>query len=468
MKVLKFGGTSVGSAERIRQLLPLVSDGERKIVVLSAMAGTTSKLEEIGKLLAQGQKPVAAALCEELREHYIAVTEDLFGKQGVRRIIEEGTEPGKQAEPDYQSKSDAAEKAFAAVDAIFSSLREFTLQEYSVRSEKSILAAGEMLSTELFHLYVRSQGEEATLLPALNFMRIDKDGEPDAYYIRENLEREMQPLGAEKLIITQGYICRNAFGGIDNLKRGGSDYTATLIGAAIKASEVQIWTDINGVHNNDPRYVDNTQVIRQLSYDEAAELAYFGAKILHPSSVLPVRALNIPVILKNTMEPSDRGTVIGPESKSTGYKAVAGKDGITVIRIKSDRMLLAYGFLRKIFEVFELFRTPIDMITTSEVAVSLTIDDTGRLGEIREELALLGRVEVDHNQSIICIVGNFIAEKAGTTPEIFNALSGIPLRMISYGGSRHNVSVVVDNNMKKEALNRLGSALFKENGHERQ
>jgi aspartate kinase len=468
MKVLKFGGTSIGTAERIRQLLPLVNDGERKIIVLSAMAGTTSKLEEIGKLLAEGQRPVAAALCEELREHYIAVTEDLFGKQGVRRISEDGTEPGKERKPDYQSKSDAAVKALASVNAIFSSLREFTLQEYSVRSEKSILAAGEMLSTELFHLYVRSQGEETTLLPALNFMRIDKDGEPDVYYIRENLEREMQTLGSEKLIITQGYICRNAFGEIDNLKRGGSDYTATLIGAAIKASEVQIWTDINGVHNNDPRYVSNTEVIRQLSYDEAAELAYFGAKILHPSSVLPVRGLNIPVILKNTMEPSDRGTVIGPVSNSTGYKAVAGKDGITVIRIKSDRMLLAYGFLRKIFEVFELFRTPIDMITTSEVAVSLTIDDTGRLEEISEELALLGRVEVDYNQSIICIVGNFIAEKAGTTPEIFNALSGIPLRMISYGGSRHNVSVVVDSNMKKEALNRLGSALFKDNGYERE
>ncbi|MCA1756430.1 MAG: aspartate kinase [Bacteroidales bacterium] len=503
MKVLKFGGTSVGTAERIRQLLPLVNDGEKKIIVLSAMAGTTSKLEEIGKLLAQGHRPVAAALCEELREHYLAVTEELFGKNGGTRTTDYSLEPGadgkaekqakekkpvkrknqdkqgenltgdnenktdKQAETVTEGKSEAAEKALASVNAIFSSLREFTLQEYSIRSEKSILAAGEMLSTELFHLYARSQGADATLVSALNFMRIDKDGEPDAFYIHENLEREMKSLEDKILIITQGYICRNAFGEIDNLKRGGSDYTATLIGAAIKVSEVQIWTDINGVHNNDPRYVRNTQVIRHLSYDEAAELAYFGAKILHPSSVLPVRALNIPVILKNTMEPSDRGTIIGPESKSTGYKAVAGKDGITVIRIKSDRMLLAYGFLRKIFEVFELFRTPIDMITTSEVAVSLTIDDTGRLEEIREELALLGRVEVDHNQSIICIVGNFIAETAGTTPEIFNALSGIPLRMISYGGSRHNVSVVVDSNMKTKALNRLGSTLFKENSDDR-
>jgi aspartate kinase len=292
-------------------------------------------------------------------------------------------------------------------------------------------------------------------------MRIDKDGEPDYFYIRENLQRELDKISNRKLIITQGFICRNSYGEVDNLKRGGSDYSASIIGAAILADEIQIWTDISGFHNNDPRFVEKTSVIRELSFDEAAELAYFGAKILHPSSVNPAREKGIPVRLKNTMEPDDEGTIISSSYISKGYKAVAAKDGITAVKIKSDRMLLAHGFLRKIFEVFEVYKTSIDMITTSEVAVSLTIDNTTQLDSIVKELQEFGQVEVDHGQTIICIVGDFIAEKSGTTLEIFNAMKGIPIRMISYGGSRHNVSLLIESKYKTEALKSLSKYLFK-------
>jgi aspartate kinase len=440
MKVLKFGGTSIGSPERIKALLPLVDDGTTKIVVLSALAGTTNQLETLNDHLTQARRADAALLVEEMRKEYHKITVELF------------------------KDTEILKKADEMIDSHFDFLKSFTLKDFSRNMSKIILAQGELISTALFYLYAVNNRAKASLLPALSFMRIDKDGEPDMFYIKENLGRILPGHSSSEIIITQGFICRNAYGDIDNLKRGGSDYTATLIGAAVKAEEVQIWTDINGVHNNDPRYVKNTRVIRKISFDEAAEMAYFGAKILHPSSVLPVRALDIPVRLKNSMSPSDDGTLIGSNITEPGYRAVAAKDNITVIKVKSDRMLMAYGFLRKIFEIFEIYRTPIDMITTSEVAVSITIDDTTNLSSIAAELKKLGSVEVESKQSIICIVGDFIAEKSGSTLDIFNALKGIPIRMISYGGSRHNVSVVVSTTNLEDALNSLNDKLF--NGDE--
>ncbi len=307
---------------------------------------------------------------------------------------------------------------------------------------------------------LQEMGIKSTLIPALNFMRIDKDGEPDTFYIEENLRRELKNCETDNIIITQGFICRNAFGETDNLKRGGSDYTASIIGAAVKATEIQIWTDINGFHNNDPRYVENTSVIRELSFDEAAELAYFGAKILHPSSVKPAREKNIPVRLKNTMDPGDQGTLIKSTSTLADYTAVAAKDGISVIRIRSARMLMAYGFLRKIFEIFEAYRTPIDMISTSEVSVSITIDNPEFISQIARDLSELGTVEVEKNQSIICVVGDFRPERTGSAPEIFEALNSIPLKMISYGGSPNSLSLLIDSSRKKEALRLLSKHLF--------
>lgn len=437
MQVYKFGGTSAGSAERISNIAELLRDKKDIIVVLSAMSGTTDSLGSIAGLLHEGRKKEAAEQNELLRKRYHSVAAELFANKEIRK------------------------EALEMTDSHFDYIRSFTLKMFTRKQEKAILAQGELLSTALLLLCTREKGMSASLLPALNFMRIDKDGEPDMFYIKENLQRELQGQRKSRLIITQGYICRDAYGEVGNLKRGGSDYTATIIGAAINAKEIQIWTDINGLHNNDPRYVDNTEVIRELSFDEAAELAYFGAKILHPSSILPAREENIPVRLKNSLQPGDPGTLITAIYNRKGYKAVAAKDGISAVKIKSDRMLMAYGFLRKIFEIFEIYRTSIDMITTSEVAVSLTIDDSSYLGNILEELDKLGTVEVEHEQVIICIAGDFIAEESGTTIDIFNALRGIPLRMISYGGSRHNVSLLLDSRYKKKALRALNEELFK-------
>lgn len=436
MKILKFGGTSVGSAQKLKNLLKLLNDNNQKIVVLSAMAGTTNILENITDKLYTGLKKEASDLCDKLHLEYIKTTNELFDNDAI--IAE----------------------TLQLLDSHFNYIKSFSLKVFSKKQEKAILAQGELIITALFCQYCIEKGVNTSLLPALNFMRIDKDGEPDNYYILENLKREIKEHSSSDIIITQGYICRNAYGEIDNLKRGGSDYTATIIGAVLKLDEIQIWTDINGVHNNDPREVKNTDVIRKLSFDEAAELAYFGAKILHPSSVIPARDANIAVRLKNTMDPEDEGTLITSESSAVGYKAIAAKDNITVIKIKSDRMLLAYGFLRKVFEIFEIYKTPIDVIATSEVAVSLTIDETSHLTKIVKVLQDLGTVEVEREKSIICIVGDFIAEKSGTTLEIFDALKGIPIRMISYGGSRHNVSLVINTEDKKEALNSLSNNIF--------
>ncbi len=434
---MKFGGTSVGSPDRFRALIPLITDGETNVIVLSAMAGTTNGLIEITDLMSRGETDKANEKINILSQRYYQTVDDLFE-----------TEEFKQKGKEF-------------IDSRFNFISEAVVSEYSKAKEKSIHAQGELMSTTLFHLLLSERGINSTLLQALNFMRIDKDGEPDYYYIEENVKRELRKESPSGLIITQGFICRNAYGEVDNLKRGGSDYSASIIGAVLNAKEIQIWTDINGFHNNDPRYVENTNVIRELSFDEAAELAYFGAKILHPSSVTPARMKNIPVRLKDTMNPNDEGTIITSKESFSDYKAVAAKDGISIVRIKSDRMLMAYGFLRKVFEIFEAHRTPIDMVATSEVSVSLTIDDTSNLEGIKKELEELGNVSVEHEQTIICVVGDFRPETRGSAPEIFEALDNITLKMISYGGSAHSLSLLIETKNKIEALKQLSKSLFK-------
>ena len=433
---MKFGGTSVGNPDRMRALIPLITGNERKVVVLSAMAGTTNNLVEITDLLYDGNVNEASVKIEALREKYHQVVQKLFSTAAFRKSGRE------------------------LIDSHLDYINNFTLRVFTKQQEKAIIAQGEMMSTSLFHQLLQEKKIKSALLPALSFMRIDKDGEPDYFYIEENINRELEKYYSENIIITQGFICRNVYGEIDNLKRGGSDYSASIIGAVLKVKEIQIWTDISGFHNNDPRFVENTRVIRDLSFDEAAELAYFGAKILHPASVNPAREKNIPVRLKNTMEPEDEGTLITSSSVLLDYKAVAAKDGISVLRIRSDRMLMAYGFLRKVFEIFEAYRTPIDMITTSEVAVSLTIDNSQYLDQLAKDLKELGTVEIEENQTIICIVGDFRTARTGSAPEIFEALNTIPLKMISYGGSPHSMSLLIDTKNKTQALRMLSKHLF--------
>lgn len=436
MIIQKFGGTSVGSAERIKQVGQLIQDGKEKIVVLSAMSGTTNKLVEIAQFLYVKNHIEANNLIDDLNAAYGDVVNELFSSKEMK------------------------EEAGEMVNLHFNRLRAYTQDLFTIYEERAILALGELISTAFLHFHLREINVDSILLPALNFMRIDKEGEPDDFYIRQNLNREFEEHGRNRLFITQGFICRNAFGEIDNLKRGGSDYTASIIGAAVKAEEIQIWTDIDGFHNNDPRFVENTKAIEHLSFEEAAELAYFGAKILHPASVTPAKQSNIPVRLKNTMKPDAPGTLLTSEAEGEGIKAIAAKDNITAVKIKSGRMLLAYGFMRKVFEIFETYKTSIDLITTSEVTVSLTIDDTSKLNEIEADLNHFGAVEIDHNQTIICIVGNMIAESKGFALKIFDALKEIPIRMISYGGSRHNISILIQSEYKVEALNALHKKLF--------
>lgn len=436
MKVLKFGGTSVGSPENMRAVMKIITDGEQKIVVLSAMSGTTNALVEISGFLKKKNRETAGMLINKLESGYKEVVKSLF----------KGEENKKKGQKIVKSS--------------FSTIKSFTSGKFTQAGENTILAQGELISTQLFTLLMVEEGHDAKLLPALDFMRIDEEKMADSQYIRKHAERVIEEVGPATYYITQGYICRNAAGEIDNLQRGGSDYTASLVGAAIDAEEIQIWTDIDGFHNNDPRFVENTKKIEQLSFNEAAELAYFGAKILHPQTVFPARVQDIPVRLKNTMNPTDSGTLITSESSGAGIKAVAAKDGITAIKIRSDRMLMAYGFLKNVFKIFEEYKTPIDMISTSEVAVSLTIDNTENLKKIIGELDKYGTVEVDRNMTIICIVGDIIAEERGFASKVFNALDGIPIRMISYGGSRYNISVLVPNSHKKNTLQALSENLL--------
>ncbi|WP_113661331.1 aspartate kinase [Pedobacter nanyangensis] len=436
MKILKFGGTSVGSPERMKKLLDIIDPSERQIVVLSAVSGTTNSLVEISNALLKEDKKKGTELIKALQEKYNDFVVELLPAGEFR---EQGQE---------------------VVDYHFNFLLSLANNVFTAIEDRVVLAQGELLSTTLYHVYLKSIGVPSVLLPALDFMKIDEDNEPVIPYTTENLMPILESNPENKLFITQGFICRNSFGEVDNLRRGGSDYTASLLGAAILADEVQIWTDIDGMHNNDPRVVKGTKPISHLSFDEAAELAYFGAKILHPQSVFPAQKYKIPVRLLNTMEPKALGTVISADSEKGKIKSIAAKDGITAIKIQSSRMLLAYGFLRKVFEVFERYKTPIDMITTSEVAVSLTIDFTDNLDKIVEELNSFGSVELDRDQTIVCVVGDFGAEKHGFAAKVLDSIKHIPVRMISYGGSAYNISLLVKTEDKVEALRSLHNRIF--------
>ena len=439
MKVLKFGVTSVASAQRMKDVAKLIPDGEQKIVVLSAMSGTTNTLVEISDYLYKKNPEGANEVINKLEAKYKQHIDELFS-----------TEEYKQKTQEF-------------VKSVFDYIRSFTKDIFTLFEEKVILAQGEIISTNMVTNYLCEQGVKAVLIPALEFMRTDKNSEPDLNYIREKLSAQLEAHPGQEIYITQGFICRNAYGEIDNLQRGGSDYTASLIGAAINASEIQIWTDIDGMHDNDPRVVDKTSPVRQLHFEEAAELAYFGAKILHPTCVQPAKYANIPVRLLNTMEPSAPGTLISNETEKGKIKAVAAKDNITAIKIKSSRMLLAHGFLRKVYEIFESYKTPIDKICTSEVGVSMSIDNTKHLNEIVNDLKKYGTVTVDHDMCIVCVVGDLEWENIGFEARAIQAMKDIPVRMISYGGSNYNISFLIRESDKKRALQALSDVLFNNN-----
>ena len=437
MKVLKFGGTSVGSAQRMKDVVKLITDGEQKIVVLSAMSGTTNSLVEISDYLYKKNPEGANDIINKLEAKYKGHVEELYSTQ------------------EYKDKTNAFLKEE------FDYLRSFTKDIFTMFEEKIILAQGEIMSTNMVTNYLLEQGYNATLLSALDFMRTDKNAEPDSSYIKEKITAVLENNQGKEIYITQGFICRNAYGEVDNLQRGGSDYTASLIGAAVMADEIQIWTDIDGMHNNDPRFVENTKPVPHLQFEEAAELAYFGAKMLHPTCVQPAKFANIPVKLLNTMEPTAPGTTISNELTPGLFKAVAAKDNITAIKIKSGRMLLAYGFLRKVFEIFESYKTSIDMIVTSEVGVSVTIDNTSHLADILNDLKKFGTVTVDENMCIICVAGDLQWENVGIQAIATNAMKDIPVRMVSYGGSNYNISYLIKEEDKQRALQSLSAHLFK-------
>ena len=439
MQVWKFGGTSVGKPERMHSIRRLITEDDgRKIVVLSALSGTTNALISIGESLKANNDVEATEKIESLYDHYQVFIKDLYKTQ-------EGYDKGKTI----------VENEFNFIRSLLS-IKPFTLKQ-----EKEIVAEGELLSTQMFEAYLQEEGISSALLPALDFMLIDADNEPVLNFTEEKLTAMIAQLPDRQLFITQGFICRNPRGEIDNLKRGGSDYTASLIGGAIRAEEIQIWTDIDGMHNNDPRIVKRTFPVRELNFEEAAELAYFGAKILHPSTITPAKMRGVPVRLKNTMEPNAYGTLIAEKTTDSEIKAIAAKDGITAIYIHSTRMLNAYGFLRKVFEVFEKYKTPVDMITTSEVSVAVTIDNAEHLDKITAVLSQIADLEEhDRNQSIICIVGDFKADKAGIALRVMEAMKDIPIRMIAYGASEHNISLLVDTKDKNNALNALNEGLF--------
>ncbi|HNZ80333.1 MAG: aspartate kinase [Bacteroidales bacterium] len=437
MKVMKFGGTSVGSAQRMKEVAGIVAKEGKNIIVLSAMSGTTNTLLEISDYLHKRNPDGANEIINMLELKYLREIEDLFESK------------------EYKIQT------LEVIKSHFDHIRSFTKKVFTLFEEKVIVAQGELLSSVMFTNYLKEQGLNAALLPALEFMRINKNAEPDQNYLREHLNALLQQHQDADVYITQGFICLNAYGEIDNLQRGGSDYTASLIGAAVKAKEIQIWTDIDGMHNNDPRIVDNTSPVSFLNFDEAAELAYFGAKILHPTCILPAKLEKIPVRLLNTMKPNAKGTTISNKSEKHKIKAVAAKDNITAIRIKSGRMLLAYGFLRKVFEIFESYRTPVDMVCTSEVGISMTIDNNKHLKEILDELKKIGTVSVDRDMVIICVVGDLTWDNIGFEAKVVEALKDIPVRMISYGGSNYNISLLVKAEDKKRSLIALSEQLFK-------
>ena len=437
MKVMKFGGTSVGSPERMKGVASLVTEsGEPTFIVLSAMSGTTNSLVEISDYLYKKNPEGANEVINNLEKKYMQHVEDLYSTDEMKKTTRE------------------------FLQGEFNYLRSFTKDLFTSFEEKSIVAQGEIMSTNMVVNYLKEQGVKAVLLSALDFMRTDKNAEPDPQYIKEKLADIMEENQGYQIYITQGFICRNAYGEVDNLQRGGSDYTASLIGAALPADEIQIWTDIDGMHNNDPRVVEHTEAVRQLNFEEAAELAYFGAKILHPTCVQPAKYAGIPVRLKNTMDPKADGTIIDNVIVRGKIKAVAAKDNITAIKIKSSRMLLATGFLRKVFEIFESYQTPIDMIATSEVGVSMSIDNDAHLNDIVNELKKYGTVTVDSDMCIICVVGDLDWSNVGFETIATDAMKNIPVRMISYGGSNYNISFLIRERDKKQALQNLSNVLF--------
>ena len=437
MKVMKFGGTSVGSPERMKGVASLVTEsGEPTFIVLSAMSGTTNSLVEISDYLYKKNPEGANEVINNLEKKYMQHVEELYSTEEMKQTTRE------------------------FLQGEFNYLRSFTKDLFTSFEEKSIVAQGEMMSTNMVVNYLKEQGVKAVLLNALDFMRTDKNAEPDPQYIKEKLAAIMEQNEGYQIYITQGFICRNAYGEIDNLQRGGSDYTASLIGAALPADEIQIWTDIDGMHHNDPRVVEHTEAVRQLNFEEAAELAYFGAKILHPTCVQPAKYAGIPVRLKNTMDPKADGTIIDNVIVRGKIKAVAAKDNITAIKIKSSRMLLATGFLRKVFEIFESYQTPIDMIATSEVGVSMSIDNDAHLNDIVNELKKYGTVTVDSDMCIICVVGDLDWSNVGFETIATDAMKNIPVRMISYGGSNYNISFLIKEKDKKQALQNLSNVLF--------
>ena len=437
MKVMKFGGTSVGSPERMKGVASLVTEsGEPTFIVLSAMSGTTNSLVEISDYLYKKNPEGANEVINNLEKKYMQHVEDLYSTDEMKKTTRE------------------------FLQGEFNYLRSFTKDLFTSFEEKSIVAQGEIMSTNMVVNYLKEQGVKAVLLSALDFMRTDKNAEPDPQYIKEKLSAIMEENQGYQIYITQGFICRNAYGEVDNLQRGGSDYTASLIGAALPADEIQIWTDIDGMHNNDPRVVEHTEAVRQLNFEEAAELAYFGAKILHPTCVQPAKYAGIPVRLKNTMDPKADGTIIDNVIVRGKIKAVAAKDNITAIKIKSSRMLLATGFLRKVFEIFESYQTPIDMIATSEVGVSMSIDNDAHLNDIVNELKKYGPVTVDSDMCIICVVGDLDWSNVGFETIATDAMKNIPVRMISYGGSNYNISFLIRERDKKQALQNLSNVLF--------
>ena len=434
---MKFGGTSVGSPERMKGVASLVTEsGEPTFIVLSAMSGTTNSLVEISDYLYKKNPEGANEVINNLEKKYMQHVEDLYSTEEMKQTTRE------------------------FLQGEFNYLRSFTKDLFTSFEEKSIVAQGEMMSTNMVVNYLKEQGVKAVLLNALDFMRTDKNAEPDPQYIKEKLAAIMEENQGYQIYITQGFICRNAYGEVDNLQRGGSDYTASLIGAALPADEIQIWTDIDGMHNNDPRVVEHTEAVRQLNFEEAAELAYFGAKILHPTCVQPAKYAGIPVRLKNTMDPKADGTIIDNVIVRGKIKAVAAKDNITAIKIKSSRMLLATGFLRKVFEIFESYQTPIDMIATSEVGVSMSIDNDAHLNDIVNELKKYGTVTVDSDMCIICVVGDLDWSNVGFETIATDAMKNIPVRMISYGGSNYNISFLIRERDKKQALQNLSNVLF--------
>ena len=436
MKVLKFGGTSVGSAERIRKVAGIVTGKGKNIVVLSAMAGTTNTLVEISDYLYKKNVNGAHDIVNALELKYLETIGSLYDKESTKTA------------------------ATAAIKERFDYLRSLAKANFTVLEEREILAQGEMMSTAMMHLYLQEQGVKSVLLPALEYMRTDSNGEPDTAFLKARLSEMLDEHRDAEIYITQGYICKNAYGETDNLQRGGSDYSASLIGAAVGAEEIEIWTDIDGMHNNDPRYVENTRPVERLNFEEAAELAYFGAKILHPTCVQPAKFAGLPVRLKNTLDPKAEGTIIDNVLLKGKIKAVAAKDNITAIKIKSSRMLFATGFLRKVFEIFECYQTPIDMITTSEVGVSMSIDNTSHLNEIVDELKKYGTVTVDSDMCIVCVVGDLDWSNLGFETLVLDAMKNIPVRMISYGGSNYNISFLIREADKARALQNLSDVLF--------